>query len=59
MIEELTEKAFQEKKIENELKKVNQIWSTINFERQNLTFRDFQIDILKIKDEDLETLDEH
>ncbi len=58
-IEELTEKATQERKIENELIKLEKIWSDINFETNQLALKDGPVDLLKMNDDHLELLDEH
>ena len=58
-IEELTEKATQERKIETDLSKIKELWSTIMFETTKLELKDGTFETLKMNDENLELLDDH
>ena len=58
-IEELTEKAGQEKKIETDLKKIKDLWDDIFFLNSKLELKDGTFTILKMDDEHVELLDDH
>ena len=58
-IEELTEKATQERKIETDLQKIKEQWSSIEFECTDLELKDGLFKTLKMNDENLEMLDDH
>jgi dynein heavy chain len=58
-IEELTEQATQERKIESDLKKIKGLWEKIEFEQVELKLKDGDVSILKMSDEHLETLDDN
>lgn len=57
-IEEITENAKQERKIELNLKKVDETWTKVEFERVPLELKDGSLETLKVKDDDLEKLEE-
>ena len=56
-IEEIAQKADQEKKIDKNLQEVDSMWKKATFERQPLQLKDVQLEILKMKDEDMERLE--
>lgn len=58
-IEELTEQATQERKIERDLEKIASKWRLVEFERVPLQLKEVHISTLKVADENIETLDEH
>ena len=41
------------------MNKIEQIWSTINFEQAPLELKDVTVQTMKVNDESTETLDDH
>ena len=58
-IEYITEQAAQEKKIENDLAKIEEVWNDVYFEFVPLELKDQTLEMLKMPDEYLEVLDDH
>ena len=58
-VEEITEQAAQEKRIETDLEKVKEVWDDVLFLFQPLKLKDADLETLKMPDEFLEVLDEH
>lgn len=58
-IEDIALKADQEQKIEQQLNDVDNKWKFVEFESQPLQLKDVKLEVLKVKDDDVETLEQH
>merc|ERR1712226_319063 len=59
LLEEITEQAKQERKIETNLEKIEKQWVGVEFERVQLELKDSTVNTLKMDDESVEVLEEH
>lgn len=57
-IEEIAQKADQERKIEKQLNEVDSKWKKVEFEKQQLQLKEIKLEILKMNDEDVEKLEQ-
>ena len=57
-IEEITQKAEQEAKIEKQLNAIDSKWKKVEFERQPLQLKEIKLEVLRMGDDDVEKLEQ-
>lgn len=58
-VDEITERAKQEKKIESNIEIIEKKWKSVNFARVPLELKESTIDSVKMEEEEVEVLEEH